>query len=196
MKNNEISTSIKQFMKFLTVSVVFDFKIFSDVVDVYYVNWMSKDDKFYSLLVIANDTQVFLKDTFFLGGFSESTVFDRLYSNLRVFDSKDKWMYGKWDLMYAKNLNTAVSKYLQSFTIPCVVNEFYEVCSYKVYTRPVLSISFSYLKNGVYAGNVFIPFDRKTILIGDSYFREFIHDLGLEKYVIWRTNYDDNSGSL
>ena len=188
MIENTITQAIKGFMRSITVATVLSFKVISEVLDVYYVNWMSKDDKFYSLLVIANETQVFSKTIPLLGIVTdEKMFFDVFYKNLRVFDTKIDWSLGKWSLDYAITISQSITKELQEYKAPACLNPVYNLVSFCVYTRPRLAINVVYSKNGVICDSLFFVIGQSIIVdCKDPYFKDFMHELELDRWIEWR----------
>lgn len=62
----------------------------------YYIfDWMGTDSKFYSFLVICNETQFFTKSVLRLGE-TDCGALSRLNVNLRSFNKKQEWVDGRW----------------------------------------------------------------------------------------------------
>lgn len=197
---------IDDYVRNLGVTIVLDNKHFSDILDIHYYNFIGKDKKFYSLLVVSNDTQIlvnfrkcFKYSSDFVCDYYDGEIekvaafsidkFDDLVlalnANLRQFDTKDDWLIGKWKLRDAKTFCSWFKSQLQNYLLDGCNYEEYSLCSHKIWTRPSLGCSFSYKKNGRYCGTINVWHGCKTELCYEKNFYEFINLLGISKYIIW-----------
>ncbi|MEY8334662.1 hypothetical protein AALB53_16380 [Lachnospiraceae bacterium 47-T17] len=196
---------IDSFIKSIGVSVILERKVFRGLLDVYYYNFIGKDDKFYSFLVACNDTQIILdpqKYFMFASDFCDEDAELKVLSlqycvdemdvdlllarNLRVFCSKEDWIVGRWCTDSAKAFDQELRRTVKEcFNECCRVGE-YELIQHSIWTRPALGFSIMYNKNGVFGGVVTVWHGSITELEYSQGLHDFLVELGIEHFIRWR----------
>ena len=177
---------IIDFIKSIGIAVVLNNKVLHGLVDVYYFNWIGTDNKFYSLLAFANQTQIFSKNVKWLGDGTDNSLQDVLFNCLRVSETKEDWLLERWELEPLEKLEEGLVCQIRNQIAFDVVNSIYRVRSVSVFIQPIVGFSIFYDKDDKFHGTINVLVNSKTVLKRhDSYFFEFVEGLGLSDFVIW-----------
>lgn len=192
---------INAYLQDIGVSVWLDRKTYSDLVDVFYCNFIGSDEKFYSMLVVYNDTQILLDPQIYLGyasDFCGDEILDaqcraleepvsnlQLGRCLRCFSDKGDWLVGRWKKEDAALINRELRARLNAcFSDGCEACG-YALVSHRLWTRPALGFSLMYSRYNVYVGTISVWTGCKTRLVYEHDLREFVKELGIEDYILW-----------
>lgn len=127
---------IIRFVKSIGVLVPLRTRIIHGMLDYYFIDWIGKDSQYYSLLVIANETQIFTRNILALGE-SDEPLCD-IATNLKQFNNKSDWVIDKWDLEITKKYDAFLKEKLSSFHPEDCNTANYKIISFTVCIRPVL----------------------------------------------------------
>lgn len=141
---------IVSFVKSLGVTVMLSQKVFSDLLDFYCLNWLGSDDRYYSLLVPCNETQIFTAERLLLG---EPCSGCAIGANLRVFATKQEWLDGRWSLSDAERADKVLAEWIRKKCNCCYEGYGYKVHTVVCTTRPFLSISVACQRGNDLAGS-------------------------------------------
>lgn len=179
---------ILQFLKSIHIAVVLNKQIFTGLLNVLYMNFIGKDDMFYSFMIAYNETQVFAKPAIYLGlrDSSESpSIEDLLANNLRSFSNKAAWNEGKWDINVAKNFSKYIENKLDVNRYAGIRCGQYAVKYAELWSKPALGITIFYSKGDSYHNVITIWLGSKTVVSdSDIEFLQFLEALGISNYVI------------
>lgn len=191
---------IDDFVRRLGVTVILDRKVVSGVIDIFYYNFIGSDKRFYSLLVPCNETQILLSPqkhltvSDFIGIPENEECTDLMISrNLRVFNTKEDWVTGKWKIENARAVDKKLRKYLDECLIDyCEVGN-YRLVSHRLWLRPAVGLSILYDELGKGTKSFSIWHGCKTELPDTDGLRLFVKELGLEKHIVWNGECNDSA---
>lgn len=185
-----MKNTIIKYIKSIGVSVSLRFKAIDGLLTYYVADWLGTDKKYYSLLVICNETQIFASNN--LGLTCEEIKSDelkpasRLTANLRQFDEKLDWALGQWDLEQIKSYDAFLKKSISEFTLDDCDTEDCTLDVFSISLHPIVQFIIGYTINE----------DKKTIALSlgneamllvestseQAFIQNVINALSLEKY--------------
>ena len=113
----------------------------------YYIfDWMGTDSKFYSFLVICNETQFFTKNVLRLGD-EEGGALSRLNVNLRSFSKKQEWVEGKWTEDAIKKYDAFLKEEISTIKIVNCDTLHYSVIGFCICLHPIVQYVITYRTN-------------------------------------------------
>lgn len=113
----------------------------------YYIfDWMGTDSKFYSFLVICNETQFFTKNVLCLGE-GEGEALSRLNINLRSFSKKQEWVEGKWTEDDIKKYDAFLKEEISTIKIADCDTLHYSVIGFCICLHPIVQYVITYRTN-------------------------------------------------
>lgn len=113
----------------------------------YYIfDWMGTDSKFYSFLVICNETQFFTKNVLRLGE-EEGEALSRLNVNLRSFSKKQEWVEGKWTEDDIKKYDAFLKEKISTIKIVDCDTLHYSVIGFCICLHPIVQYVITYRTN-------------------------------------------------
>lgn len=179
-----MKSMIMKFVKSVGVLVQLRSKKYTGVVDYYLIDWLGCDGHYYSLLVICNETQLFMKRIEAIGDSMDEI--STLTSGLRQFDEKIDWVLGKWKIEDAVKYDNLLIKCLNGLQLDNCDKNGYEVNTFVVAVRPAAQYVISYAK-GVRTYTLSLTLgERGSVLADSEEHKEFLLGLieatGLGKY--------------
>lgn len=126
---------IIRYVKSIGVLISLRTKVLHGVLDYYFIDWIGKDSQYYSLFVIANESQIFTRNVLALGN-AESSL-SCLSANLKQFDNKTDWVIDKWDLKLADKYDAFIKEHVMSKSLDTCDTTNYRVVSFSIVMRPI-----------------------------------------------------------
>lgn len=161
---------INNFVKRKGVSIMLTKTVIRGALSVYYYNWVGTNEKYYSLLVPCNESQIFTVD-------GDVALIDdmekALDKNLKQFYTKGEWDVGKWKREVAEEFNSTLEKKLNSIYRPTEPINGYRVVDLKIYLEPNVGISIWYQRETLQNLTVWLGHHRDV----------FTYDAGLKEFV-------------
>lgn len=180
---------IIQFVRSMHVKVILTNKVFSGLLDVFYLNWIGTDGRYYSLLVPFNETQIFTCNLDLIGGCTEGT---RLAANLRISDNKESWIQERWQPEFAAHLAQRLSQSLPIGKYPVVYDGRYVLSAVQYFTHPALMVSVQYSYDGDFVESLNILPGQISTFIRPRRCADFLNrvfkELNLAKWVEVKEN--------
>lgn len=140
---------IYSFVRKFGVRVILHDKCYKGILDVYCVDWVGRDGKYYSLFVPCNESQIFTSEIKLLGGCNGAC---NLAANLRIFSGKADWVAGRWKMPDVERFRQGLAHELAALETPVVREGGYSLSAVFRVFRPVLLMNILYAYNGEYAG--------------------------------------------
>lgn len=174
-----ISKAILEYIRQIGVKTVLTNKVFTGQLKVFYVNWVGRDDRYYSLLAPCGYSTVYR-----VGQSDISSVHDSIQSvlefNTRIFENTDDWYSGMWDLEYAKRYTNELMRQISSRTFTDISESGYSVADVQLHVQPTLGVTIWYRSPTGRLGNITVWQGSKTSigLVDDGFIR-FLDALGI-----------------
>lgn len=175
---------IMQYVKEIGVFLLLSCKCFEETLTYYIIDWIDKDGKYYSLLAMCNDTQIFTKHTITIG--EADTEVNPLVSNLRQFDCKNDWNRGRWVFNDVKKMDAFLKHSYADVALSDCDTENYKIIAFGVTIRPILQFIVSYV-NGYNVRCLSLYPEKNQVLLYDSlehfmFLKRIISQLNLTEY--------------
>lgn len=151
------------------------------------------DDKYYSILVAFNDTYIFnASSDMRLLGSQDNAMIGSLVNNVKVFDSRDEWIQGRYPEINNKLLTEFNKMYAgYSQKEDCEYNNFRLVRVYSI-LAPLYAIIVDFEYKGVLQHSLVLSNTQKVSLNSFCYrdlddFYSFLKILNLSEYVDYKS---------
>lgn len=174
-----ISKVILEYIKRIGVKTILTNKVFAGELRVFYLNWIGRDDKYYSLLAPCSYSTVYRVGQSDISS-SYNSIQAVLEFNTKVFEDTDAWYEGMWKLEYAERYSEELMRQINSRTFNSISAGGYRTVDVHLHVQPMLGMTIWYESVTGKLGNITVWQGTKTTLgLVDDGFIKFLDALGI-----------------
>lgn len=180
-----MKSEISKFVKSYNPSVIIRNKVFGNHFKCCVIDWIDKNNYYYSFCAMFNSTQIFTKEQVKLGEFQDAIA---LSKNVRIFSNKEDWVNNKWSLKELEKLQMEIDKALKTLQGFQYEGYGYRVLQVAYVVDPIIMFTIAIENQNGYVNTIAIVLNQVTLIEckNKDYFfflSELVETLRLEKYV-------------